>query len=171
MPSVCSWKLPLSPHLNQKTNTLTPINKSRGFLKINTLLWLRNESTAGRFGFFPSRHMFPVFIVLLLKSKDCCSGKDKSHQAEQETMNQTSSFPAYDEVLNESVQHMVDKFYWTLPGWKGWLYSACNPCFFWDGEGPAWWDCRVKFVALIHTFFNLHNCLTGGSFFVLQHTN
>lgn len=73
------------------------------------------ESTAGHFGFIPSYHVFLVFIVLVLKGKDC-SQKDKSHQAEQETMNQMSFIPEYDEVLFESAHHMVDKFSWTVPG-------------------------------------------------------
>lgn len=44
--------------------------------------------------------------------------KDKSHQAEIESMNQTSSFPANDEVLDVSVQHMLGQFSWTVPGKK-----------------------------------------------------
>lgn len=101
-------------------------------MKTNALLWLRNESTAGHLGFVPSRHMFSVFIVLVLKSKDCCQKKkDKSHQAEKETMNQTSSFPAYDEVLYESVRHMVDKFSWTCTWMKrlGWTLHAIPTSF------------------------------------------
>lgn len=92
------------------------INKLRRHLKTNALLWLNRESAAGHFGFVPSRHVFPVFIVLVFEKQRLLSEKkDKSHQAEQETMNQTSSFPAYDEVY-ESVHHMVDKFSWTVPG-------------------------------------------------------
>lgn len=33
-------------------------------------------------------------------------------------MNQTSSFPANDEVLDVSVQHMLGQFSWTVPGKK-----------------------------------------------------
>lgn len=80
----------------------------------------------GHFGVVPSQHMFQVFIVLGLQSKDCCQKKDKRHQAEQETMNQASSFPVYDEVLYESAHHMLDKFCWVVTGLKG---SACNACF------------------------------------------
>lgn len=76
---------------------------------------LRTGSGAGHSGFVPSRHMFPVIVVLVLKRN---KKRDKSHQAEIESMNQTSSFPANDEVLDVSVQHMLGQFSWTVPGKK-----------------------------------------------------
>lgn len=49
-------------------------------------------------------------------------------------MNQTSSFPAYDDPLYESAHHMVDKFSWTVPGWEGCFLHAI-PVSFWMERG------------------------------------
>lgn len=121
MTSVCSWDLPHSLQPDHKLKDINWINKFRRHLKTITPLWLKAESTAGHSGLAPFCHMFSVFIVLGLKSKDCCQKKDKHHQAEQETMNQVSSFPAY-----ESAHHMLDKFFWTVTGLKV-IFRHANP--------------------------------------------
>lgn len=92
--------------------------------------------------------MFPVFIVfLLLKSKDRCQKKDKSHQAEQETMNQTSAFPAYDEVSYESAHHMVDKFSDCTWMKRLGVIPHAIPVSVWVERGQPDDGCRIRFVA------------------------
>lgn len=82
--------------------------------------------------FFHLTICFQFLLFWFWKAKTAVKKKDKSHQAEQETMNQTSSFPAYDEVLYESARHMVDKFSWIVPGWKG-LAVFCMHSLFLSG--------------------------------------
>lgn len=59
-------------------------------------------------------HLHICFQFLLFwfekKKTKAAVKKDKSHQAEQRAVNQTSSSPAHDEALFKSAQHMVDKF-------------------------------------------------------------
>lgn len=114
---------------------------------------------------------FQFWLFWFLKSKDCCQKKDKSRQAERGAVNQTSSFPAHDEVLCESVRHMVDKFSRTVPGWSG-SAGFCMRSLFYFGRGVN----RTRLqnpicYANSYIFQHLHNCLICSFSFVLQHAD
>ena len=89
-----------------------------------------------------SRHMFPVLIVLLLKSKYRCQTKDKSHQAEHERWAWIKPL-----LFQRTMKYCMNLFTtWSIhsvPGWKGLAVLLMQPCFIPNGEGSAWRRCRI----------------------------